>query len=79
MTFTVSFTAESLGLPDGGWVTLDIFGDGVDYSGKSFASADGNVYFTVPMLPVGAIVSVTLTAYDGGDCLKTGEFTAAQK
>lgn len=63
-TFTVTFGAADLQLPAGGWVILQVEGGGIDYKQAAYASADGNVYFTIPKLPIGTIVTVTLSAYD---------------
>ncbi|MBQ3801872.1 MAG: hypothetical protein II837_16450 [Treponema sp.] len=61
-TFEVILPASSMGLPAEGWVELEIAGDAY-YKGKSFAGPDGNVRFTVPRQRVGAIITVSLTAY----------------
>lgn len=62
-TFTVSFSAADLQLPAGGWLTLEISGADDDYKKSASAYPDGNVYFTIPKLPIGTIVTVTLSAY----------------
>lgn len=63
-TFTVTFGAADLQLPAGGWVVLEIEGDGIRYKEKAYASADGILYFTVPTLPIRSMITVTLSAYD---------------
>ncbi|MBQ6567467.1 MAG: hypothetical protein IJL80_10460, partial [Treponema sp.] len=61
-TFEVILPASSMGLPAEGWVELEIAGDAY-FKGKSSAGPDGNVRFTVPRQRVGAIITVSLTAY----------------
>ena len=73
-TFTVSFSAADLQLPAGGWLTLEIEGGDASYKAKAYASADGNVYFTVPILPVGAIITVTLSVYDAEGTPRTSGY-----
>lgn len=63
-TFTVTFGVADLQLPAGGWVVLEIEGDGIRYKEKAYASADGILYFTVPTLPIRSMITVTLSAYD---------------
>ena len=62
-TFEVSFGADDLGLPDGGWVQLEIVGGGADYDKTAEASPDGKVRFMVPKQDKGSIITVTLTMY----------------
>ncbi len=62
-SFELSFDADDLGLPDGGWVRLEIVGGGADYNKTAEASPDGKVRFTVPKQDKGSIITVTLTMY----------------
>ncbi len=61
-TFEVVLPSSSMNLPDGGWVELEIAGDAY-FKGKASADPDGNVRFTVPRQRIGAIITVTLTAF----------------
>ena len=61
-TFEVVLPASSMNLPDGGWIELEIAGDAY-FKGKAFPGPDGNVRFTVPRQRIGAIITVSLTAY----------------
>ena len=61
-TFEVVLPASSMNLPDGGWVELEIAGDAY-FKGTAFAGSDGNVRFTVPRQRIGAVITVTLTAF----------------
>ena len=61
---TVVMTAEALGLPAGGSVTLTITGSGISYTRTASADADGNVYFEVPLLESKTTVTVELIVQD---------------
>ncbi|MBQ7165804.1 MAG: hypothetical protein IJR93_02495, partial [Treponema sp.] len=61
-TFEVILPASSMNLPEGGWVELEIAGDAY-FKGTAFPGPDGNVRFTVPRQRIGAIITVSLTAY----------------
>ncbi len=61
---TVVMTAEALGLPAGGSVTLTITGSGISYTRTASADADGNVSFEVPLLESKTTVTVSLTVKD---------------
>ena len=61
-TFEVVLSASDLGLPEDGWVELEVAGDAY-FKGTAFAGPDGTVRFTVPRQRIGAILSVSLTAY----------------
>ncbi len=75
-TFTVELSADDIGLPTGGTVTLTITGNGVDYSESAEASADGKVTFEVARIVVGTTVTVTLTVRDAdGSITATGTAT----
>ena len=61
-TFEVVLSATSMGLPEDGWVELELAGDAY-FKGEAFAGPDGTIRFTVPRQRIGAIVTVSLTAY----------------
>lgn len=79
----VSLSAGDIGLPDGGKVTLTITGDdGYEFSGEARRASDGFVHFTIPSIPSGSSVTVTmqlldadgtLTAYGSGTKTVTAE------
>ena len=72
-TCTVVMTAEALGLPAGGSVTLTITGSGISYTADATADADGNVYFEVPLLESKTTVTVGLIVKDAnGTALYAG-------
>ena len=60
-TQTVTFIASSIGLTDGGTVTLTISGSGYNYSGTASATESGNVNFEIPMITSGSNITVGLT------------------
>ncbi len=57
---TYSHSSGDLGLPAGGFVTLTITGGGIAYTADSSASADGNVYFTIPWIASGSTITVSV-------------------
>ena len=59
-TSTISFSSGDLGLPAGGFVTLTITGGDIAYTADSSASADGNVYFTIPWIASGSTITVSV-------------------
>ena len=60
-TQTVTFIADTIGLPSGGTATLTISGGGCNYSGLATADANGNVNFEIPMIVSGSTITVGLT------------------
>ena len=57
----MTFIASSIGLTDGGTVTLTISGSGYNYSGTASATESGNVNFEIPMITSGSNITVGLT------------------
>ena len=53
-------SADDLGVPDGGTVTLSIEGGDEDYEETATADDDGNVFFFVPRQRVGSTITVSL-------------------
>ncbi len=64
-TCTIVFSASDLGLPSGGTARLVI--DEIAYDVTATADADGNVTFVVPLIQVGATVTVELFVMDASD------------
>ena len=64
-TCTIVFSASDLGLPSGGTVRLVI--EEIAYDVTATADADGNVTFEVPLIQVGATVTVELSVMDTDD------------
>ncbi|MBQ3687050.1 MAG: hypothetical protein II932_04400, partial [Treponema sp.] len=63
-TQTVSMSAEDLGLPTGGTVTLTVTGRGVSFSETRAADADGFVRFEVPKVETNSFVTIELSVQD---------------
>ena len=69
----ISFSADDIGLPAGGEATLTISGGGYSYSGTASADASGSVTFTIPRIPSGTGITVSLSVYRAdGSLLYTG-------
>ena len=64
-TCTIVFSASDLGLPSGGTARLVI--EEIAYDVTASADADGNVTFVVPLIQVGATVTVELSVMDASD------------
>ena len=64
-TCTIAFSASDLGLPSGGTARLVI--EEIAYDVTASADADGNVTFEVPLIQVGATVTVELFVMDTDD------------
>ncbi len=64
---TISLSADDIALPDGGSVRLTITGDdGYEFSGEATKASDGFVHFTIPSIPNGSSVTVTMQLLDAG-------------
>lgn len=59
-TTTVSFSSGVLGLPAGGSVILTITGNGIAYTAESSDAGDGFVYFTIPKIANGTVITVSI-------------------
>ncbi|MBP5465390.1 MAG: hypothetical protein J6Y13_09500, partial [Treponema sp.] len=62
-TFFLSLSAEAFGIPEDGSMAISITGGDAPWSGTA-AVVDGMLYFPdIPMVPVGADITVILTGY----------------
>lgn len=59
-TTTVSFSSGVLGLPAGGSVILTITGNGIAYTAEASDAGDGFVYFTIPKIANGTVITVSI-------------------
>ncbi|GEM_PF-5772207 len=59
-TTTISFSSSAIGLSAGGSVTLTITGNGIAYTAEASDAGDGFVYFTIPKIANGTVITVSI-------------------
>ena len=59
-TTTISFSSSAIGLSAGGSVTLMISGNGIAYTAEASDAGDGFVYFTIPKIANGTVITVSI-------------------